>query len=97
MKTMKMVRFKPKPEYFDEFLNTFKLSAPNVYILTSDEEVLEIWLKDSVDELAEQQPGALDWLDRYRYLLEEYSSEEGHTRPFTAFVEQEPSYIKQEN
>ena len=97
MKTMKMVRFKPKPEYFDEFLDTFKLSAPNSYILTRDEEVLEIWLKDSLDKLAEQQPGALDWLDRHRYMLEEYSSEEGHTRLFTAFVYQEPYFIKQEN
>ena len=86
MKTMKMVRFKPKPEYFDEFLNTFKFSAPNGYILTRDEEVLEIWLKASLDKLAEKQPGALDWLDRHRYMLEEYSSEEGHTRLFTAFV-----------
>ena len=97
MNTMKMVRFKPKPEYFDEFLNTLKFSAPNGYILTRDEEVLEIWLKDSLDKLAEQQPGALDWLDRHRYMLEEYSSEEGHTRPSTAFVEQKPYFIKQEN
>tara|TARA_B100001093_G_scaffold433049_1_gene429818 strand:- start:56 stop:349 length:294 start_codon:yes stop_codon:yes gene_type:complete len=97
MKTMTMVRFKPKPEYFDQFVDALKLSVPNSYILTRDEEVLEIWLKDSVDELAEQQPGALDWLDRHRYMLEEYSPEEGHTRPFTAFVEQEPSYIKRDD
>ena len=97
MKTMTMVRFKPKPEYFDKFVDALKLSVPNSYILTRDEEVLEIWLKDSVDELAEQQPSALDWLERHRYMLKEYSPEEGHTRPFTAFVEQEPSYIKRDD
>ena len=59
MKTMTMVRFRPKPEYFDQFVDALKLSVPNSYILTRDEEVLEIWLKDSVDELAEQQPGTL--------------------------------------
>ena len=97
MKTMTMVRFKPKPEYFDKFVDAKKLSVPNSYILTRDEEVLEIWLKDSVDELAKQQSSALDWLDRHRYMLEEYSPEEGHTRPFTAFVEQEPSYVKRDD
>ena len=86
MKTIKMVKFKPKPEYFDEFLDTLKLSAANGYIVTRDEEVLEIWLKASLDKLAEKQRGALDWLNRHRYMLEEYSSEEGHTRLFTAFV-----------
>ena len=94
MKTMTMVRFKPKPEYFEQFVDALKLTVLNSYILTRDEEVLEIWLKDSVDELAEQQPSALDWLDRHRYMLEEYSPEEGHTRPFTDIVEQEQSYIK---
>ena len=93
MKTMTMVYFKPKPEHFDAFVDALKNSAPDSYILTRDEEVMEVWLKDSVDELAEQQPSALDWLDRHRYMLQEYSKEEGHTRPFTAFVEQEPAYL----
>ena len=94
MKTMTMVYFKPKPEYFYEFVDSLKNSASNSYVLTRDGEVMEVWLKDSVDALAEQQPSALDWLDRHRHMLQEYSKEEGHTRPFTAFVEQEPAYLK---
>ena len=97
MKSITTAKFKPKPEHFDKFLDTLKLNAPNNYILTRDENVLEIWLKDFVDELVEQQLGAFDWLDRQVYILEEYSPEERHTRPFTAFVEQEPSYIKRDD
>ena len=97
MKTMTMVYFKPKPEYFDEFVDALKNSASNSYVLTRDGEVIEVWLKDSVDALAEQQPSALDWLDRHRYMLQEYSNDEGHTRPFTAFVEQEPAYLRDQD
>ena len=97
MKTMTMVYFKPKPEHFDEFVASLKKSAPDSYVLTRDEEVMEVWLKDSVDELAEQQPSALDWLDQHRYMLQEYSNEEGHTSPFTAFVEQEPAYLRDQD
>ena len=93
MKTMTMVYFKPKPEYFDQFVAALKNGAKNSYVLTRDDEVMEVWLKDSIDELAEQQPSALSWLDRHRYMLQEYSADEGHTRPFTAFVEQEPAYL----
>ena len=93
MKTMTMVYFKPTPEYFDQFITALRRGAPNSYVLTRDEEVMEVWLRDSIDELAEQQPSALSWLDRHRHMLKEYSEEEGHTRPFTAFVEQEPAYL----
>ena len=72
MKTMTTAKFKPKPEYFEKFLDALKLNAQNSYILTRDENVLEIWLKNSIDVLAKQQPGAFDWLDRQVYMLEEY-------------------------
>jgi hypothetical protein len=97
MKTMTMVYFKPKPEYFEQYVEALKKSSPESYILTRDDEVIEIWLQPSVEKLAEQQSEALDWLDDHRYMLEEYSPEEGHTRPYTAFGEQEPSYITGQN
>ena len=46
---------------------------------------------DSIEELTASQPEGLEWLDEHRYMLQEYSPEEGHTRPMTAFIEQEPS------
>ena len=97
MKTITMVYFKLKPEYFEQYVDALKKSSPDSYILTRDDEVIEIWLQPSVETLAEQQPEALDWLDAHRYMLEEYSREEGHTRPYTAFVEQEPTYIVEKN
>ena len=46
MKTMTMVYFKPKPEYFDQFVDALKEGAPNSYVLTRDDEVMEVWLQD---------------------------------------------------
>ena len=48
---------------------------------------------DSIEELTDSQSEGLEWLDEHRYMLQKYSPEEGHTRPMTAFREQEPSVI----
>jgi hypothetical protein len=85
MKTMTMVYFKPKPEYFEQYVEALKKSSPDSYILTRDDEVIEIWLQQSVEKLAEQQLEALDWLDDHRYMLEEYSPEEGTYAPLHGF------------
>ena len=53
-----------------------------------------MFISDSIEELTDSQPEGLEWLDEHRYMLQEYSPEEGHTRPMTAFVEQEPSFLK---
>ena len=47
-----------------------------------------------IEELTDSQPEGLEWLDEHTYMLQEYSPEEGHTRPMTAFIEQEPSFMK---
>ena len=78
---------KPKPEYFDKFVDALKEGASNRYVLTPDDEVMEVWLQDSIYELAELQSSALSWLDHHRYMSQKYSDEEVHTRLFTAFVE----------
>ena len=97
MKTIKIVYFKPKPEYFEHHVEALKKSSPESYVFTRDDEVIEIWLQPSVEKLAEQQSKALDWLDDHRYMLKEYPPEVGHTRPYTAFGEQEPSYVTEQN
>ena len=93
MKTMTMVYYKPKPKYFDSYVKALKKISPNSYILTRDEEVIEIWIMDSIEELADAQPEGLEWLDDHRHMLQEYSAAEGHTRPYTAFIEQEPKFL----
>ena len=95
MKTMTMVYYKPKPEYFYLYVEALKKISPDSYILTRDEEVIEIWIMDSIEDLTEAQPEGLDWLDEHRHMLQEYSRAEGHTRPYTAFIEQEPNFLTQ--
>ena len=91
MKTMTMIYFKPKPEYFDAYVAAIKITWPADYILTRDEEVIHVLVSDSIEELTDSQPKGLEWLDQHRYMLQEYSPEEGHTRPYTAFIAQEAS------
>ena len=86
-----------KPEYFEHYVEALKKSSPESYVFTRDDEVIEIWLQPSGEKLAEQQSKALDWLDDHRYMLKEYPPEVGHTRPYTAFGEQEPSYVTEQN
>ena len=86
MKTMTMIYYKPNPEYFDDFVAALKKISPGAYVLTRDEEVIEVFISDSIEELTDSQPEGLEWL-----MLQQYSPEEGHTRPMTAFIEQEPS------
>ena len=66
-------------------------SAKELIDSMSDEEVIEVFISDSIEELTDSQPEGLEWLDEHRYMLQQYSPEEGHTRPMTAFIEQEPS------
>ena len=91
MKTMTMIYYKPNPEHFDDFVGALKKISPGSYVLARDEEVIEVFIMDSIEELTASQPEGLEWLDEHRYMLQEYSPEEGHTRPMTAFIEQEPS------
>ena len=60
------------------------------YIISRDEEIFQIWLNDSIDQLIDFQPDALTWLDEHRYMRQEFSQEEGHTIARTGFVEKEP-------
>ena len=92
--TMTTVYFRPNLEYFDAFLDALKKSVSNSYVLTQLEDITEDWLKVSVDEFAKQHPSDLDWLDRHRYMLQEYLILEGFTRPFTASLKQVPAYKK---
>jgi hypothetical protein len=92
MKTLSMIRFKPKPEYFDEYLTALKdaLRGHEHYLLTRDEEIFQIWVTDGIDDLADFQDAGLSFLDEHRHMLKEYS-EGSHSIPITAFVEQEPT------
>ena len=94
IKTMKtkisIIRFKPKPECFDEFLTNVKerskeraLSTPPThYLMTTSDEVVAIVLRTE-NELSESSSRGVNWLDTQRHLLLEYNEEDRHSIPLT--------------
>ena len=90
MKKISVIRFKPKPECFDEFLANIKersrgralASPPTHFLMTTDEEIVAIAIR-SESELAESAARGVDWLDTQRHLLVEYSEQDRHTIPLT--------------
>ena len=80
IKTMKtkisIIRFKPKPDCFDEFLKNVKehskeraLSTPPThYLMTTSDEVVAVVLRTET-ELSESSTRGVNWLDTQRHLL----------------------------
>ena len=52
-----------------------------------DAGVLSILVIDSIRQIVEAQSAAMDWLDKYRYMLEESTEIYKHTVAATGFVE----------
>ena len=80
-----IIRFKPKPECFDEFLNNIKERSETEtmrYIMTTPDEVVAIAFR-AEEELTENIASGVDWLDTQRHLLLKYSEENKHTIPLT--------------
>ena len=65
MKTLSMIRFKPKPNYFDDWVTALKnaLKGHEHYVLTRDDEVFQIWVTDAIEDLADfQHAGLTFWM-----------------------------------
>ena len=90
MKKLTIVRFKPKPEHFDEFVLELKSlsKAPDrsaileSFIMTKDDEVFSIVIRDA-DKLAEDAKRGVQTLDTMRHMLQEYNEVDRHTIPLT--------------
>lgn len=90
MTKISVIRFKPKPECFDEFLSNIKerskdramATPPTHYLMTTDEEVVAIVIRSDA-ELADSSTRGVEWLDTQRHLLVAYSEEDRHTIPLT--------------
>ena len=91
MKTkISIIRFKPKPDCFYEFLANVKerskeraLSVPRThYLMTTSNEVVAIVLRTE-NELSESSSRGVNWLDTQRHLLLEYNEEDRHSIPLT--------------
>ena len=87
-KKLSIVRFKPKPECFDEFLQNIQDWHAQVFadgdhrLMRTHEEVVGIVVRDS-ELLEENIKRGVDWLDSQRLLLQEYNDVDRHTMPMT--------------
>ena len=85
-----IIRFKPKPECFDEFLNNIKERSEEEvmrYVVTTPDEVVAIAFR-AEEELVEDIARGVEWLDTQRHLLLQYSEEDKHTIPLTGALVQ---------
>ena len=90
MKKLTIVRFKPKPEHFDAFLQKLKQAstAPdrtailNSFVMTKDDEVFSIVIRRA-DKLEEDAKRGVQTLDGMRHMLQEYNEVDRHTIPLT--------------
>ena len=88
MKKLSIIRFKPKPENFDEFVKTLKnfISQPgkniNNFIMTKDEEVFSVVIRYA-DQLESDAKQGVEYLNTVRHMLQEYNETDRHTIPLT--------------
>ena len=90
MKKLTIVRFKPKPEHFEAFVQELKQAstAPdrtailNSFVMTKDDEVFSIVIRHA-DKLEEDAKRGVQTLDGMRHMLQEYNELDRHTIPLT--------------
>ena len=90
MKKLTIVRFKPKPEHFDAFVQELKQAstAPdrtailNSFVMTKDDEVFSVVIRHA-DKLEEDAKRGVQTLDGMRHMLQEYNEVDRHTIPLT--------------
>ena len=90
MKKLTIVRFKPRPEHFDAFVQELKQAstAPDrtailkSFVMTKDDEVFSIVIRHA-DKLEEDAKRGVQTLDGMRHMLQEYNEVDRHTIPLT--------------
>ena len=90
MKKLSIIRFKPKAENYDEFVQSLKhfISLPerkgivNSFIMTKDDEVFSIVVRQA-DQLESDAKQGLEYLNTVRHMLQEYNETDRHTIPLT--------------
>ena len=90
MKKLTIVRFKPKPEHFDAFVQELKQASTtpdraailNSFVMTKDDEVFSIVIRHA-DKLEEDAKRGVQTLDGMRHMLQEYNEVDRHTIPLT--------------
>ena len=87
-KKLSIIRFKPKPEYFDQFLTDVIENGnerdPNTHFtVTTVDEVIAVVIRDADGFEQSAQDGVVNWLDERRPMLQEYDPVNRHTLPLS--------------
>ena len=88
-KKLSIIRFKPKPEYYDTFLNDVvengKDHDPEYphFCVKAGDEVIAVVIRDADSFEQNAQDGVANWLDERRSMLQEYDSANRHTIPLS--------------
>ena len=87
-KKLSIIRFKPKPKYFDEFITALQKrnigdSAMNDFkLMKTKTEVVAVGVRDP-SVFDESVQSGVEWLDQHRHMLEEFDPVNRHTIPMT--------------
>ncbi|MBO6852635.1 MAG: hypothetical protein JJ872_02595 [Marivivens sp.] len=86
MKKLSIIRFKPKPDHFNDFVENIRSYHAETntvgYLMKTDDEVFAVIIRDS-DTLDDDAQRGVQWLDRQRPLLQEFNEVDRHTIPIT--------------
>ena len=86
MKKLSIIRFKPKPECFEEFLENLQAYSreaatadpPTHFLMLDGGEIYTSVVRDA-EVLQESVSKGVEWLDDQRHLLQEYNKVDRHT------------------
>ena len=87
-KKLSIVRFKPKPKHFDEFIEAIKernngdTAMTEFKLMKTATEVVVIGVRDP-SVFDESVQSGVEWLDQHRHMLQEYDPINRHTIPIT--------------
>ena len=88
-KKLSIIRFKPKPEHYEAFLNDVIENGkdrdpefPHICVRAGDE-VIAVVVRDADNFEQNAQDGVVNWLDERRPMLQEYDPVNRHTIPLS--------------
>jgi len=90
MKKLSVIRFKPKPEHFSEFVQSLKqhITMPertaitDAFVMTKNDEVYSVVVRHA-DQLESDAAQGVEYLNTVRHMLQEYNETDRHTIPVT--------------
>jgi len=91
MRKLSIIRFKPKPEHYQEFIQKITVyhnasfSVKDHYLMTKGEEVVAVVVRDETT-LQENIDKGVSWLNTVRPLLLEFNDVDHHTIPMTGDI-----------